>query len=176
MLKRRQAWLVAASAVAIAILYSVEFRASGPAVHPPDKRKKMPDFTYNSLAGVPWKLSDFRGSVVLVNFWATWCAPCRTETPDLVRAHAAYKGRGVEFAGVSMDDDPAKAVPPFLNRYNVRYPILAAPADSLLVRAVEVLPTSYLIDKSGRIARVWGGIVTEAELTRAIDALLAEAG
>jgi thiol-disulfide isomerase/thioredoxin len=134
----------------------------------------MPDFSYPSLAGVPWTLSEHHGRIVFVNFWATWCPPCREETPGFVRLHRLFRNR-VEFAGVSLDDDPREAVPPFARRYGIEYPILIAPPAAPLVNAVEVLPTSFLVDPQGRVARTWTGAVSEDDLTDAIEALLQEA-
>ena len=172
--QRERALMVGLTAAAIGLLFAWQLRPPVPSVHPPEQRKSMPDFTYPSLAKVPWTLKEHQGKVVFVNFWATWCAPCREETPDLVRVHQRYRQRGVEFAGVSMDDDPAAVAPRFARRYNIEYPILVAPPDSLLTQAIETIPTSFLIDRRGKIARTWMGIVREKELAAAIEALLAE--
>jgi thiol-disulfide isomerase/thioredoxin len=141
--QRERALMVGLTAAAIGLLFAWQIRPPVPAVHPPEQRKSMPDFTYPSLAQVPWTLNEHQGKVVFVNFWATWCAPCREETPDLVRVHQRYRERGVEFAGVSLDDDPARVAPPFMKRYNIEYPILVAPPDSLLTQAIETIPTSF---------------------------------
>jgi thiol-disulfide isomerase/thioredoxin len=111
---------------------------------------------------------------VLVNFWATWCPPCRVETPDLVDLHREYAHRGFTVAGVTMDEDPHDAVPPFVKKYGIQYPILT-PTDQLpLLDRVEALPTSILIDRSGRVARTYTGLVTEIGLRDDIESLLAE--
>ena len=172
--QRKRALAIGLTAAVLGLVFAWQIRPARPAVHPVEKRRAMPDFTYSSLEQVPWSLADHKGKVVFVNFWATWCPPCREETPDLVRVHRKYRGRGVEFAGVAMDDDPARVAPPFLKQYNVEYSILVAPADSLLAQAVESLPTSFLIDRHGKVARTWIGMVRENELAAAIDALLAE--
>ena len=172
--QRERALMIGLTAAAIGLVFAWQIRPASTPVQPVEKRKAMPVFTYPSLAQVPWSLEEQKGKVVLINFWATWCPPCRDEMPDLVRVHERYRSRGVEFAGVSMDEDPMQVAPPFLKRYNVQYPILVAPPDSLLAQAVESLPTSFLIDKRGKVARTWIGIVRERELTAAIEALLAE--
>lgn len=133
----------------------------------------MPNFTFPSLADVPWSLSDQRGTIVFVNFWATWCPPCREETPGFVRLYKRFHGR-VEFAGISTDDDVREAVPPFAKQYGVVYPQLVPKPDAQILHAVEVLPTSFLVDAQGRIARTWTGMVPERDLEAAIEALLAE--
>jgi cytochrome c biogenesis protein CcmG/thiol:disulfide interchange protein DsbE len=94
--------------------------------------------------------------------------------PALVRVHDRYRDKGIEFAGVSMDEDPAKVAPPFIKQYGVSYPILVPPVESALANAVQNLPTSFLIDASGKIARTWVGAVRERDLGSAIDKLLTE--
>jgi len=111
---------------------------------------------------------------VLLNFWATWCGPCREETPHLVRVYARYRDQGVEFAGVSMDEDPESAAPAFVKQYRMNYPVLVPPVESALTAAIQNLPTSFLIDTTGKIARTWVGTVRETDLSAAIEKLLLE--
>src|SRR4051794_3022370 len=143
-------------------------------VKPPDKRAVMPAFAFPSTAGHKWSLADHRGKIVLVNFWATWCGPCRQETPDLVRVFDRYRSRGVDFAGIAMDSHAQKVVPPFAERYRISYPILLPTSDSALANAIESLPTTFLLDREGRVARTWVGALQESELTKNIDELLSE--
>ena len=143
-------------------------------VRPEAQRVKAGNFTVQSLNGDAWSLEEQRGKVVLVNFWATWCPPCRVETPALVDLHAKYADRGFTIAGISMDEEPQDTVPAFVNEYGIPYPILT-PTDQLsLMDRVEALPTSILIDKSGRIARTYVGLVTEIGLSDDVEALLSE--
>jgi cytochrome c biogenesis protein CcmG, thiol:disulfide interchange protein DsbE len=165
---------VIATAALLAILSAVRLRPPGPAVEPAASRRNMPEFTFPSLAGERWSLADHRGRIVLVNFWATWCAPCREETPDLVDLYGRYRNRGVEFAGITTDDNPASVVPKFLDEFRVTWPILIPPAESALAQAIEVLPTTFLVDAQGRIARTWAGIADGDDIARALDALLSE--
>ena len=137
------------------------------------KRQAL-DFRLPDLAGSRWQLSDRRGKVVVVNFWATWCPPCRQETPDLVRLYRDYRARGVEIVGISMDDDPQKAVPPFLREYGVPYPVLVPDSSFDLASDIDSLPTTLLIDRQGRVAKVWVGAVGESDVADEIDLLLKE--
>ena len=99
-LTRARLKLAGLLAVAVAlILWPVWFQREDGSIQPRDQRKPMPQFAYPTLAGESWSLEDHKGSIVLVNFWATWCGPCREETPDLVRVYASYRERGVEIAG-----------------------------------------------------------------------------
>jgi len=132
------------------------------------------DFRLADLAGSRWQLSDRRGKVVLVNFWATWCPPCREETPGLVRLYRDYKAKGVDMVGISMDDDPKEAVPPFLRKYGVPYPVLVPDSSFALSNEVDSLPTTLLIDRQGRVAKVYVGAVGEDELGQELETLLRE--
>jgi thiol-disulfide isomerase/thioredoxin len=138
------------------------------------ERNPIPDFTMPSISGEPWTMSKQKGSVVLVNFWATWCPPCRAETPALVKVAGRYRSQGFHIAGVTMDDDPDAVVPDFVRRYNVNYPILVPEAGSPVTAAIETLPVSFLVDKAGRIARTYMGMVDDDQLEADIAALLAE--
>ncbi len=133
------------------------------------------DFRLADLSGSGWQLSDRRGKVVLVNFWATWCPPCREETPGLVRLYNDYRPRGVEVVGISMDDDPRQAVPPFLREYKVPYAVLVPDSGFRLGEEIESLPTTLLIDRQGRVAKVYVGAVGESEIEEELDVLLREA-
>ena len=129
-------------------------------------------------AGTRLTLSALRGHPVVVNFWGSWCGPCRAEMPLLVKAWHAYAGRGVVVVGFDVDDTPAEARR-FLHEYGVDYPIVTVP-DERTPRAYGVigLPTTVFIDASGMIrARQLGGFVGEdgeKTLTTQLDALLAD--
>jgi thiol-disulfide isomerase/thioredoxin len=156
------------------ILWPVYFRGSVGSIQAPDQRKTMPRFSYPTLEGDTWSLESHKGKIVLVNFWATWCGPCREETPDLIRVYSRYRDKGVEVAGVSMDENAVKVAPGFVKQYRVPYPILIPPVESALIAAIQNLPTSFLVDPEGRIARTWVGALRENDLTSAIDQLLSE--
>jgi len=131
-------------------------------------------------AGGRLALSALRGHPVVVNFWGSWCGPCRAEMPLLVKAAHAYAARGVVVVGFDVDDTPAEARR-FLDQYHVDYPIVTVP-DERLPRAYGVigLPTTVFVDASGMIrARQLGGFVGadgERTLTQRLDALLGGKG
>lgn len=137
-------------------------------------RKEMPDFTLRDIGGSPWRLSAHRGDVVLVNFWATWCEPCRDETPGLVRIARSYARKGVTIAGISMDSDGAAPVRKFLLDFHVNYPLLMPDKTFALAHAVDGLPTTFLLDRQGRIAKTYVGEVDERVFRADIDVLLGE--
>jgi cytochrome c biogenesis protein CcmG/thiol:disulfide interchange protein DsbE len=136
-------------------------------------RKPMPNLTFSDLNGKPWKLGDQRGKVVLLNIWASWCPPCRQETPGLVGIANAYRGRPFEIVGASMDDS-AEPVRRFIDQFHIPYTVVMPPEDSPIVRAVEGLPTSFLVDREGRAAQVYAGAIDESVLRADIDRLMAE--
>jgi peroxiredoxin len=138
-------------------------------------RKAMPDFSLRAMDGSSWTMSQQRGKVILLNFWATWCPPCRTETPELVRMHNRYSGQGFEVVGISMDDDPQAVVPAFVERFRMPYKVLTPTPGFYLGSQVESLPTSVLIDREGRLATIHFGAVRESDLRGDVEQLLAEA-
>jgi len=138
------------------------------------KRVLMPAVEMSSTSGQKWTLAEHKGRIVLVNFWATWCGPCRKETPDLVRVYEKYRGRGVTIAGISMDQKPREVVPKFAERYGIEYPLLVPGDDTALSDSIETIPTSFLVDQQGRIAKTFRGVIHEAELASNIEELLAE--
>ncbi len=116
-------------------------------------RKPAPDFTLKDATGQAVKLSDYKGKVVLLNFWATWCGPCALEIPWFEQFEQQYKSRGFEVVGVSMDEDGWSAIKPFIAEHKVNYRILLG-NDSVgeLYGGVDSLPTTFIIDRDGHFA------------------------
>jgi len=112
-----------------------------------------PDFTLPDLDGTPRKLSDYRGKVVLLNFWSTWCTPCRTEMPSMQRAFQRHKGNGFEILAVSLNVEGKPPVVEFVKELKLTFMILLDPKKEVArIYRVYALPTSYVIDKQGKIA------------------------
>jgi cytochrome c biogenesis protein CcmG, thiol:disulfide interchange protein DsbE len=145
----------------------------GGELRPPAKRKAV-EMSFPALEGPRWSLAEERGKVVLVNFWATWCGPCREETPALVHLAEDYRASGVSVVGVSLDENSPHAVREFVKRYRMTYPVLMPPADSPVASSVSSLPTTLLIDRQGRVAKTYVGAVRGAVFRRDVDALLGE--
>ncbi len=114
--------------------------------------KPAPDFTLPNLDGEPWTLSQARGQVLLINFWATWCAPCRREMPALTRLHEAMAGEGFQVIGVHVG--PSAEIEMFLEETTVGFPVLVDAELALENWKVPMLPATFLIDAEGR-ARYW---------------------
>lgn len=139
-----------------------------------DNRKAAPDFTLTDANGNPVQLSDYRGKVVLLNFWATWCGPCTIEIPWFIEFEQEYKSRGFEVIGVSMDEDGWKAIKPYIAEHKVNYRVLLG-NDSVtqLYGGVESLPTTFIIDRDGKFAFApHVGLAGKNEYLREIQSLL----
>lgn len=142
-------------------------------VAPESQRKASANFSLREINGGEWKFDDYRGKVVVVNYWATWCPPCRVETPGLVNFANEYKSRGVEIVGVTMDEN-LSGVSSFVEKYQIKYPILIAGFDPNVSTDGMALPTTFLYDKNGRLAKKYTGIVLESTLKSDVDTLLKE--
>ena len=137
------------------------------------------DTEMKAANGSPIKLSNYSGKVMLVNLWATWCGPCRMETPELVRLHKEYRDRGVEFVGLSTEDpiSSAQKVQEFMQQYNVGYHIGWATRDVALslMQGKTSIPQSFIITRDGRIhKRILGfhPVRTPPELKEALEGAL----
>jgi peroxiredoxin len=126
--------------------------------------ESAPDFELKSLAGRTMKLSDFRGKVVVLNFWATWCAPCRVETPWLVDLYHQYKGQGLEVVGVSMDDGDQEHVPDFVKEMGINYTVLLGThAVGDAYGGMRFLPQTFFISRDGKIIKHSFGIKSKID-------------
>jgi thiol-disulfide isomerase/thioredoxin len=117
-----------------------------------------PEFKIASLDGKPLTLADERGKVILLNFWATWCGPCRAEIPDLIELQTRYKDR-LQIIGLTVDDDDPAVVKKVVESAGINYPVAMAPAD---IRAkyggIPALPTSFMLDTEGRVVQKHEGL------------------
>ena len=146
---------------------------AGQNLKPAAERNPAPDFELKDMSGKPARLSDYRGQVVLLNFWATWCGPCKLEIPWFVEFEQKHKDRGFAVLGVSMDEDGWEVVKPYLDRARVNYRILMGDNEvATLYGGVDSLPTTFLIDREGRIAAVHIGLVSKNAYESDIKTLL----
>jgi peroxiredoxin len=136
-------------------------------------RKPAPDFTLQDANGKAVKLSDYKGKVVLLDFWATWCGPCKIEIPWFIEFQRKYKDRGFSVLGVSMDEDGWQIVKPFAEEFKMNYPVVLGNDETATAfGGVEVLPTTFIIDKEGRIVATHRGLTSKDEMEKAIEDLL----
>ncbi len=139
--------------VAILIQFPVGCKKEAPKV----KRPLAPDFALPGVDGKTITLSQLRGRVVLLDFWATWCAPCRLAIPHLNDLYKAYRTRGLEIIGVSLDTGSRERVRRFATSMGIQYPIIIADDQVLKDYGISPIPTTYLIDREGYISNKWVG-------------------
>jgi peroxiredoxin len=178
-MKAYRGWmmLVAASLLVLGVLLViVQVRGSKAA---PEIRPEVgylaPDFSLPSLGGQTVRLSDLRGKAVLLNFWATWCAPCRLEMPTMDKAYQEYKSRGLEILAVSLDAGSNSVVKHFMQELKLDFPVLLDP-DMEVLRLYRMvgIPASFLIDKQGIVRHREAGYRdwTTPESRRLLEAIL----
>ena len=144
-----------------------------------NERKPGPTVTGELLDGTPFDVARWHGSVVVLNVWGSWCAPCRAEAPDLQATFTATQPLGVRFLGVDVRDD-RDAAKAFLNAHQISYPSLFDPAGHILLDlrdvSPNVVPSTLLLDRRLRVAAVFRRRVTARELQAAVRALAGEGG
>ncbi len=149
--------------------------ATSDATLPPDQgRKAAPDFALKGADGKEVRLSDYRGKVVLLNFWATWCAPCRVEIPWFEELERIRKDQGFAILGVSLDAEGWRAVGPFLAKLEVNYRMVIGDDETAKQFGVTALPATFLIDREGRIAAVHEGLTSQKYFEEGVERLLGE--
>ena len=134
--------------------------------------RPAPDFSLPQLDGQTLQLSSYRGKVVVLDFWATWCDPCREETPYLVQLQQKYGDRGLQIIGISMDDGP-EPVRDFYQQFHMNYPVVMGTAKTgELYGGVLGLPIAFFVDREGKIYSKKIGAQSAAALEREIEKLL----
>ena len=138
----------------------------------PNLRKAAPDFTLSDSKGASIRLSDYKGKVVLLDFWATWCHGCNIEIPWYMEFQQKYKDKGLSVIGVAMDDDGWKSVRPFSDEKKINYIIVVGNEGLAKEYGVDNLPVTLLIDRDGKIAALHSGMVEKEAFEKEIQALL----
>ena len=137
-------------------------------------RKDAADFRLKDSQGALIRLSSYKGRVVLLDFWATWCTGCKQEIPWYMAFQDRYKEAGLSAIGVSLDDDGWKSVKPFLQEHKINYPIVIGNWDMGKHFGFNAMPATLLIDRDGRIADVHVGMVDKDAFESEIRILLKE--
>jgi peroxiredoxin len=133
---------------------------------------KAPEFALKSINGKNIRLADYKGKVVILDFWATWCPPCRKGIPDLVSIQKEFP-KDVVIIGISLDTDTKMEVPAFVKSQGINYPIVFG-TEALVKQygGVEGIPTTFVIDKKGNIADIHVGLVPKVQFTDKVKELL----
>jgi cytochrome c biogenesis protein CcmG, thiol:disulfide interchange protein DsbE len=155
---------------------------SDDAIHPTDFSSiparvlyTAPELTLNDIKGTANSLSNYRGKVVLVNLWATWCPPCKAEMPLLQKYYSLHKNEG--FIVIAIEDgDPTADVISFINEYGLTFPVWLDPTYQATdyVFKTQNLPSSYVIDRAGRVRLAWVGAINSANLEKYVTSLIKE--
>lgn len=142
-------------------------------VKPGKDRHEAPDFTLKDSDGKTVHLTDYRGKVVLLDFWATWCPPCKVEIPWLIDLERKNKDRGFEVLGVSMDDEGWDVVKPFMREVGMNYRVVIGnDTTAEMYGNVESLPETFLIDRDGKIAAIHIGLANRKDFEDEVAQLL----
>jgi peroxiredoxin len=168
---------VVAMVVMVMVLFGIE-RAGRSAGHLGAPRadvedKVAPDFALLSIDGKTVRLSDFRGKAVLLNFWATYCAPCRIEMPWFVELQDRYAGEGLQVVGVAVDDASPDDIEKFASELGVNYPILVGEETVDNAYGVQFLPSTFYIGRDGKVVGKVFGLKTKHEIEENINKTLA---
>jgi thiol-disulfide isomerase/thioredoxin len=143
---------------------------------PPSERPDAPDFTLRDVRGNDVRFSDFRGRIVLLDFWATWCMPCRLAVPHLIELQQVYGDRGVEVVGVSVDRNGLMAVLPFMQKIGINYTsLVGGQTIAYKFGRMRSIPTLFIVDRKGRVAIRLEGLQPPGRLAAIVEALLDEA-
>ena len=176
--RRRVLTVVALACVAVGgyLLWPVALHVAAKAII--DARavkltRAAPDFTLKDAKGTRVSLSDYKGKVVVLNFWATWCGPCKTEIPWFIDFQKTYAAQGFTVLGISMDEDGWSAVNPYVASRGINYPIVLGNEEvNMLYGGIEALPTTLVIGRDGRVAFLHAGLIDRSEYEKEIRGLL----
>jgi peroxiredoxin len=161
-----------------------EFRfvAGTPAgqVIPAGQRRSAPQFSGSLLGGGHFSSTDLAGEIAVVNFWGSWCAPCRVETPEFQAVYAEVRDKGVAFLGVNVKETDQQFAQAFVDRFDITFPSLYDPSGEVALAfrdyPANAIPSTIVLDRRGRVAAVYTGPVAQHDLRTVLERLIGEGG
>ncbi|MGH9514061.1 MAG: TlpA family protein disulfide reductase [Terriglobales bacterium] len=167
--------IVVAMVISIMLVFGIQ-RVHHSSVSPGKLQgKAAPDFSLPTTTGQTMKLSDLQGKAVLLNFWATWCEPCKVEMPWFVELQKKYGPQGLQVIGVAMDDASPKEIAAFAQKMGVNYPILIGKEEvGAQYGGIEYLPSTFYISRSGKVIEHAFGLVSRSEIEANIEKALGQ--
>jgi cytochrome c biogenesis protein CcmG/thiol:disulfide interchange protein DsbE len=166
--------LAISTLLAASILMASEPAGVPAALLPAAQRKPAPEFSLPDSSGKTVSLKDYRGKVVLLDFWATWCHGCKLEIPWFAEFSRKYGDKSVVVVGVSLDSDGWKVVRPFIKTAQVPYQIILGNDAMAAQYGIQNMPDTFLIDRDGRVAAVYNGLVDKQNVDDNLRAMLGE--
>jgi thiol-disulfide isomerase/thioredoxin len=173
--------LMLAVLLSTGLMFGCGKKEKNPEINPADqminqteKEIKAPDFVLKTTDNKELKLSDYKGKIVILDFWATWCGPCRRSIPDLVEIQKEYRN-DVVVIGISLDIQTMQNVVPFIKEYGINYPVVFGDQKVVMDYGnIEAIPTSFIIDKSGNVVDMYVGLVPKEAYTNKIKDILSK--
>jgi thiol-disulfide isomerase/thioredoxin len=144
----------------------------------PDQRAAAPRFSGRLLGGGEFSSTEFDGDVAVLNFWGSWCGPCRVETPEFQEVYADVKDEGVKFLGLNVKETSEQFATSFVRRFGIEFPSLYDPRGEVALAfrgyPANAIPSTIVLDQQGRVAAVYTGTVSKENLRTVIDRVLGE--
>ena len=138
-----------------------------------EPKSKAPNFVLKTSDGKTLELKKLAGKVVVVNFWATWCGPCRAEIPGMIEVYERYRSKGLEIVGVSLDLGGWDRVKPYVDKAKISYPVVIGDGDLAdAYGGIEAIPTTFFIDKQGNIIEKHLGYMSKADFEERVKKIL----
>lgn len=164
MIKKKMVFLVVGLIFIFALAYNVTAQNVG---------SVAPQFTLKDIDGKSVSLNDYKNKVIILDFWATWCPPCREEIPDFIALQNEYGKKGLQIIGIAVDRDGIKSVKPFYENMGMNYPVLLTDGKvESKYGGIRAIPTTFIIDKKDSIAKKYVGFRSKATFEKEIKELL----